>query len=53
MTPADFETPITIYDMDRAHTKEWEFVIHDLSELPLEKLIPAYRQAGEQNIPLH
>ncbi len=22
MTPADFDTPITIYDMDRAHTKE-------------------------------
>lgn len=39
MTPADFDTPITIYDMDRAHTKEWEFVIHELNELPLEKLL--------------
>lgn len=39
MTPADFDTPVTIYDMDRTHTKEWEFVIHELSELPLEKLL--------------
>lgn len=39
MTPADFDTSIAIYDMDRARTKEWEFVIHDLNELPLEKLL--------------
>lgn len=39
ITPADFETPITIYEMDRARTKEWEFVIHSLDELPLEKLL--------------
>lgn len=39
MTPADFDTPVTIYDMDRARTKEWEFVIHNLNELPLEKLL--------------
>lgn len=39
MTSADFDTPITIYDMDRARTKEWEFVIHSLDDLPLEKLL--------------
>lgn len=39
ITPADFETPITIYEMDRGHKKEWEFVIHGLHELPLEKLL--------------
>lgn len=39
MTPADFDTHITIYDMDRACTKDWEFVIHELSELPLEKIL--------------
>lgn len=39
ITPADFDTPITIYDMNRARTKDWEFVIHELSELPLEKIL--------------
>jgi FMN phosphatase YigB (HAD superfamily) len=39
ITPADFDTPITIYDMDRAHKKEGEYVIHGLDELPLEKLL--------------
>ena len=28
MTAADFDTPITIYEMDRTHKKEGEFVIH-------------------------
>ncbi len=39
MTAADFDTPITIYEMDRTHKKEGEFVIHWLDELPLEKLL--------------
>lgn len=39
ITPADFDTPITIYDMNRARTKKWEFVIHELSELPLDKIL--------------
>ncbi len=39
MSPADFDTPITIYEMDRARKKEWEFVIHELDELPLDTLI--------------
>lgn len=39
ITPADFDTPITIYEMDRARKKEGEYVIHGLDELPLERLV--------------
>lgn len=39
MTSSDFDTHITIYEMDRAHKKEWEFVIHELNDLPIEILL--------------
>lgn len=38
-TPSHLYAPITIYEMDRAHTKEWESVIHSLDEIPLNKLL--------------
>jgi hypothetical protein len=31
MTSADFETPITIYEMDRGRTKEWSGILHSLN----------------------
>lgn len=53
LTESHFDTPITIYEMDRAHEKNGTHIIHNLDELPLEKILPACRQAGEQNIFLH
>jgi len=31
ITASDFETPITIYEMDRAHKKTWPGIIHSLN----------------------
>jgi hypothetical protein len=31
ITVSDFETPITIYEMDRAHKKTWPGIIHSLN----------------------
>jgi len=39
ITESHFDSPITIYEMDRSHTKDGKQVIHELSELPLEKLL--------------
>lgn len=38
ISESDFDASITIYEMDRAHTKEWEFVIHKLDESFLNKI---------------
>ncbi len=35
----DFNTDITLYEMDRANTKTWKNIIHALSEIPLQKLL--------------
>ncbi len=39
MTPADFDTPIHIIEMDRKWEKLWAGVVHDLSEIPLALLV--------------
>lgn len=39
ISTADFETPIMIYEMDRAQQKTGEFVIHSLNELPLTSIL--------------
>lgn len=38
-TPSHLCAPVTVYEMDRARTKEWKFVIHNLNELPFEKIL--------------
>ncbi len=39
ISPLDFDTPITIIEMDRANKKEWPNTIHDLTNTSLEKFI--------------
>jgi len=39
LTESHFDTPITIYEMDRAREKNGAHIIHGLDELPLEKIL--------------
>lgn len=39
LTESHFDTPITIYEMDRAWEKNGVHIIHGLDELPLEKIL--------------
>ncbi len=38
MVWTDFDFPITIYEMDRAHKKEWPWIIHKLDESLISKI---------------
>ena len=40
MTEQDFDTPITLYEMDRSYQKNGTNVIHSLTEIPLNKISP-------------
>lgn len=39
LTESHFDTPITLYEMDRACEKNGAHIIHNLDELPLEKIL--------------
>jgi FMN phosphatase YigB (HAD superfamily) len=39
ISPEDFDTPITIYEMNRANTKLWANIIHSLGEIPLNEIL--------------
>ncbi len=39
LSESHFDTPITIYEMDRANQKTWVSIIHNLSEIPVEKIL--------------
>lgn len=39
LSESHFDTPVTIYEMDRAHTKDGKQIIHNLDELPLKQLL--------------
>ena len=39
LSESHFDTPVTIYEMDRANKKSGDNIIHNLDELPLEKIL--------------
>lgn len=39
LSESHFDTPITIYEMNRANTKSWTNIIHSLGEIPLNEIL--------------